>query len=498
MKLLFSVIRRGALLAAAAMIFSSSTSNAAVAFTVSPAQITNDLVGKITLTITGLAAEQTVRIDRFADLNGNGAIDSNEPLVLSFAVTDGHLSRIGGVRNINVPGDEDATTNGQIRVELATPGVERTELRAVGKSIFRVSSEPVGAFAPLTQPFTTVQRVRSQGLTGQLSDNNGQPIANSLIIVGVNALDSEVLISATDANGRYTIYTSGGFHILELLKRGIINDESLSVTAGCNQLVTYNRTFPAGTLIVAGKVTGVDGTTTTGLGGVVVEAKSTNNLRVWTFTDATGAYSLLVTGSNVWGVRLGDDGPARLGYVGPDSPVNVTVINSSVSNVNFQLPKATALIYGTITNDLSRPMAGLEFNAFDSAQDASFGISQADGRYSLAVLAGSWYVQNELAGLPGQTADAIVVAGQARNINFRVAHANFPNLSTPTRPSSSQSQFLLLNSKPGYRYLIEATTSLTTPDWCWLLTTNGSSNPTTITDSAATNRVRFYRAMLAP
>src|SRR5436190_1545706 len=154
-------------LVASLMILSTSKSHAAVGFTVNPPQITNDFVGKISLTITGLTAEQTVRVERYADLNGNGVIDSGEPLILSFAATDGRVSKIGGVRNLNVPGDEDGVTNGQIRVELPLSGVDRVALAASIKSIFRIS-DPSAGFAPITQPFAVVQRVRLEAVTGLL------------------------------------------------------------------------------------------------------------------------------------------------------------------------------------------------------------------------------------------------------------------------------------------------------------------------------------------
>src|SRR5438128_12687232 len=52
------------------------SAEAAVGLSVSPANITNDYVGKVTLTITGLSAGQTVLVDRFTDANGNGVMDA--------------------------------------------------------------------------------------------------------------------------------------------------------------------------------------------------------------------------------------------------------------------------------------------------------------------------------------------------------------------------------------------------------------------------------------
>src|SRR5438552_6136187 len=99
------------------------SAQAVPSLSISPPVITNDYVGKIVLTITGLSSGQQVLVQRYADVNANGLIDPQEWLVQSFPVTDGVRPMIGGVRNINVPGDEDGAVNSQIRVELNLPGM---------------------------------------------------------------------------------------------------------------------------------------------------------------------------------------------------------------------------------------------------------------------------------------------------------------------------------------------------------------------------------------
>ncbi|MGH7972803.1 MAG: hypothetical protein ACREIC_29155, partial [Limisphaerales bacterium] len=88
--------------AATAILFGVSAARAAVGLAISPATVTNDFAGKITLNITGLTTGQAVDVLIYADLNGNGVVDSGEPIVQAFAVTDGQAQTIGGVRNLNV------------------------------------------------------------------------------------------------------------------------------------------------------------------------------------------------------------------------------------------------------------------------------------------------------------------------------------------------------------------------------------------------------------
>jgi len=78
-----------------------------------------------------------------------------------------------------------------------------------------------------------------------------------------------------------------------------------------------------------------------------------------------------------------------------------------------------------------------------------------------------------------------------------VPAANFPSLSAPQRLSNSQFQFLLQGTA-GKTYTVQASTDLNPANWLCLLVTNTTSSLITIVDSQATNRSRFYRALIAP
>jgi hypothetical protein len=51
-------------------------------------------------------------------LNSNSAVDTGEPLVQSFLVTDGQVASFGGVRNPNIPGDDDGASDGKITTNI--------------------------------------------------------------------------------------------------------------------------------------------------------------------------------------------------------------------------------------------------------------------------------------------------------------------------------------------------------------------------------------------
>src|ERR1700722_19717056 len=82
-----------------------SPCSAQVAVTVTPSAISNTYSGFITLNITGLTTGQQVKVQTYLDLNGNGVVDANDPLVDVFSIADGGVTLIGGVTNISVPYD---------------------------------------------------------------------------------------------------------------------------------------------------------------------------------------------------------------------------------------------------------------------------------------------------------------------------------------------------------------------------------------------------------
>src|SRR5690349_21005965 len=91
------------------------SNTSAATLTVTPNTVSNLYSGPITLQIGGLTNNEPVMVYRYLDANTNGVADSGEPLVQAFRLTEGRVTSFNGIRDINVVGDDDGSTNGQIQ-----------------------------------------------------------------------------------------------------------------------------------------------------------------------------------------------------------------------------------------------------------------------------------------------------------------------------------------------------------------------------------------------
>ena len=140
-------------------------------------------------------------------------------------------------------------------------------------------------------------------------------------------------------------------------------------------------------------------------------------------TDSSGRYSFAVT-PGAWDIRPNQNQAALQGYVGL-SERTATNVTGNISNLDFTLPKATALIYGRLLDDSNHPISGVEMRADERTVD-----SQATGRtyptnadYAIAVVAGMWYVGPErdetaLQGFLIQDTNVTVSDGLALRVDF--------------------------------------------------------------------------------
>ena len=323
----------------------------AVAVTVSPAIITNDFVGKISISVTGLTAGQTIRVENYGDLNANGVVNEVDYVMRSFTVTDGQIPLLAGCTNLNVPGDEDALTNGQIRTELLFPGVDSVLDRIAAKYLVRVS-DPIGSFTPITNSFEVRQRVYPQGVMGKVvAGGTGLPLTNA-VVVAIFQKQPGGLAAVADADGNYTLYSPPGNYVLIVIHSGYVLDPNEGlVSVSSNAFAVKNLTNNTTPWTVSGQLR--DSASGTGLAGLFIEANSSSGFFTGTFTDTNGNYTLKVTPGE-WRFGPNESQLAQVGYLRLSSKA-VTNVSSEVSNLNSPVKKAKSLIYGRIRYEEHTP-----------------------------------------------------------------------------------------------------------------------------------------------
>jgi hypothetical protein len=371
----------------------------AAGLALNPTSIAPDYAGNVTLTITGVPNGATAAVELFMDFDGDGMVDAGEPLIRRFSVTDGQVPTFGGIRNSNAPGDDDQTVNGQMMVNVSYARTDFSD-HFKGKFVWRVTS-PTSAFAEVRAALTVTDRVHAQpiNISGSVS------AATFCVVLLVEATGEQRLVSGvmTDASGNFSFVAPPGTYILAAAKcssgvafvTDVANPALISFpTGGTTNGLALGTT--ASTRTISGRVADELGN---GLGGVFIEANSTNGLFALAFTDANGDYTLSSTSSE-WEIEVSSWTLARNGHTAPHREAMVLTTTGSVANVNFTAPRVNALIYGTVTNETG---AGVS-NIVIEAENSSFiyeaaGYSDAAGNYVLGVTGEMWFGGADMEGL---------------------------------------------------------------------------------------------------
>jgi hypothetical protein len=365
----------------------TQTAHPAVTFSVTPTAVSNTYNGSITLQIGGLTNTETVTIQKFLDLDTNGIVDASDYLVQQFTLTDGQTGMvIGGVTNFNVPGDTDGTTNGQITTSLYQNGDFRQHI--VGNYLYRLSS-PVGHFSSITIPFAVTNFPFPQKFTGNVvSNNTSTTVPNAVVILfpsgGGDPPEAETVANSA---GSYTISAPPGTYSITAFKSNYLGYLSTApvLTLSSGQTLTTNITLTPATNSISGSLVDA-GNSSIVLPGVMVAAKSTSGqIAAVTMTDTNGNYNLPV-GTGTWSIKPDDASLLIHGYLGPFNWIYTT---AGTTGKTLDAWKATALIYGSVLDNLGNPMPGLDVYTFDSVNefyetDGSY--TDTNGNYVLGVL----------------------------------------------------------------------------------------------------------------
>lgn len=404
--------------ACALVLLSSLLTSGAADFTISQPSIATDSTATVSYRVTGLSTGESVRFDRFADYNGNGVVDPGEPLMRRFFVTDGLVPLIGGVRNLNVPGDDDGSANGAIRVDLKMRTVEPILNLQPGKYLVRAT---IGG-SEIIQPFEITAPNLAQKITGVVRNSaNNAAISNAWVVALVGD-GSPIGSVRSDVSGAFTLVGQPAKYGLVAISDGYVGTfAQVDLTAGVNK--TQDMLLTPAPIRISGHVSDNLGENIPAV-FVLGQSDSDSGSRITGgLTSGSGAYSFGVTAGN-WEIKPIEQFVAQLGLVGPDKGPQLTI--NADKSVDHVLNRATALIYGHVADTTTAAIANLEMRAgLQNGNSSGAGVTSTNGDYTIATLAGNWNLETDNAqslGVQGAGQLISVAAGQAVRADFSLRH----------------------------------------------------------------------------
>jgi hypothetical protein len=368
----------------------SLTSSHAVSLTMNPSSVNSAFAGWITNTLVGIGAGQSARFETFLDLNGNGSIDASDILVQSFRVTDGQVTSVAGIRNRNIPGDDDGATNGQIQC-VRFSGVKAEAAWGIAHYVIRASS-PEGQFTPVTVAFQITQPPYSQRVSGRVTCN-GVAVPYAFVFIFQPNRGGPKVSCIADVNGNYTLNCPTGSYAIGVLKSGYVGNFStapqVNITSGA--VLTRNLSMQTADRNLAGRLT--DSVTGAGIPGVQVFGQADNGLVTLVFTDTNGNFSMPVSSASTqWSLDFSTQSAIPLGYaaIGDSQPVDLN--SGNLSSLTQQWIPANALFYGRLSNNAGAPIGSVEIDA-DFAGYECLGIADANGDYFVGAITGDWSLE---------------------------------------------------------------------------------------------------------
>lgn len=370
----------------------SQSLRASVGITVTPATVSNTYSGTLTLQVTGLSTGETVVVQKYLDANTNGIIDGADWLWQQFRLTDGQVNGVGGVANINVPGDSDALA-GQITARMDFQSTDPL-LNVIGQYTYRLSS-PTGLFGPFTNSFAITNAAYGQSLNGNVV-HQGINVPNAVVLLFMPKAGSSGpgwSVGGTVANnsGAYSIKVPAGTYRLLAVKSNYLCDLHPSpVVVSHGATVNTNLFVSAAALTLSGRI--VDAADhAIGLPGLFVHAQA-GGLVAGGASDTNGNFTLRV-GPGQWGV--GATGLEALGYVQVDSEyATFDTTTGSVTGATIPYPKANALFYGSVKDDQGQALAGILIQSENDDYSSWYNaVTDGNGDYVTGVVGGgNWDV----------------------------------------------------------------------------------------------------------
>jgi hypothetical protein len=289
---------------------------------------------------------------------------------------------IGGVTNINVPGDTD-TVAGHITAVLNFQNGDFTQ-NIIGRYLYVVYS----ASGSVTNSFTVTNAAYGQSFTGSVV-NNGTNVPDAIVLLfpppSGQGLGQPLAGVVANNSGNFTLQApQGTYAFLAAGSNFLYNFSTTPVLTLSNGATVANLTLINAAASISGTL--VDATNNSiGLPGVFTTVKSSAELIGLGFTGSNGNFTVGVT-SGQWEIG-GNSGLIVHGYAELGSS---PTFDAGATGATVAYTKATALFYGSVKDNLGNPLPGIAIEAYggNNQEYDSDGYANAGGNYVTAAVGG--------------------------------------------------------------------------------------------------------------
>ena len=366
-------------------------------------------------------------IQKFADLNTNGVIDAADYLVQQFSMTDGVASVFHdgstAVTNFNIPGDTD-TTAGQITAAVNFQNGDFSQ-NLVGKYLYKVYSSS----GTVTNSLMVTNFPFAQSFTGNVFSNGTATVVSNAIIIlfqpsSNGSLNPKAGTVANNA-GNYSIKMPTGNYLLVAVRSNFLANTTTAplLNLGSGSTISTNLTLTNATQSISGAI--VDSANpAVGIPGFLEPAQSsTNGFIGVAFTDTNGNFTV-GTRPDQWKISSDDSGLVVHGYLALQNSIKTNTAGGSVTKITNALPKATAIFYGSVKDNLGNPLSGFYISSSDDmGQYETQAFTDTNGNYVAGASGNNWYVNVSSDGNPTNYVfssgfDTALTNGQAQQVNF--------------------------------------------------------------------------------
>jgi hypothetical protein len=331
-------------------------------------------------------------------------------------------------------------------------------------------------------------------------------------------------VDFTDTNGNYTAYVSSNNWKIKITserlgRRGYVSpqDNALQVNATLGDVTGANIGLYKGNALFYGQLTASN----VPIPNITIECNDSNQLFSGKgYTDANGNYAIVaLVDTNVLGPDIawfcspntGNEIDTVLYNYIVNQTQNIALTNGQAFLQNFSALPVTATISGRLLSNSGAPLSGIGVGAYATINANPYGTAYIDtdtnGYFSFGAASGQWNVNANCCGNHGLDSQnyydpasfhSVTIPPSNAVINITVYPTGTPLLSQVEKISPTQFGFNL-SASSGTNYTIEASTNLASTNWFTItVLSNFPGNAMFIEDNEATNRQRFYRALLGP